>query len=303
MVKTLALEPAYQACETLAYSHYENFPVASIFLPRRIRRAVCVIYAFARTVDDIADEGTASIDERLGELSLYEHALTDLGNNINAITIASTTASTESHGATLPIFLALKDVILQYNLPVSLFLDLLQAFKQDVIKNEHDTLEAIMDYCKHSANPVGRLLLHLTQTATPENLSNSDAICTALQLINFMQDLDSDLHKRNRCYIPLSEMQSLQVTRWDLLQGKETPEIHQLIEQQLSRAQALLTQGSPLGNRLKGLFGFEIRLIIQGGQLIVNKLIKRKNLYRRPTLKPWHWPILIWRALRSLELR
>lgn len=264
------LESAYQQCERLAHTHYENFPVASRFLPKKIRRAIAVIYAFARRADDIADEGDLSQVERLEQLDMYWRSL-------EAISLGILPDD--------PVFVALNDVFKKHpNLPIQLFFDLLTAFKQDVVKHEYKNFEEVLYYCKHSANPIGQLLLYLTDNATPENLNYSDNICTALQLINFLQDLDSDLNIRNRCYLPQDEMANLNVSKKNLIDYPD------FVFNQLLRAERLLKNGAPLGKNLKGLFGFEIRLMINAGQAIVECLKNRKRVYDRPTLKPWHWP-------------
>jgi len=278
-----SLEAAYQQCEKLARTHYENFPVASLFLPSKIRRSIAVIYAFARQADDIADEGNLTPDIRLKQLQYYWQSLED---------IAQKSPSKD------PLFLALSDVLKQNpNLPITLFFDLLTAFKQDVIKNEYADFQEILNYCHYSANPVGRLLLYLTNTATKENLKHSDAVCTALQLINFLQDLQKDLTERNRCYFPQDEMRQYQVTTEMLKANHQTKAIRDFITTQLDRAELLLDSGSKLGKRLTGMFGFEVRLIIVSGKKIIHFLRHRKNIYDRPTLKPWHWPKLLWGSL------
>lgn len=269
----LALENAYQQCETLARTHYENFPVASRFLPKKIRRAIAVIYAFARRADDIADEGNFSQAERLEQLDTYWRSL-------EAIPLGILPDD--------PVFVALDDVFKKHpNLPIQLFFDLLTAFKQDVTKKDYKNFEEVLFYCKHSANPIGQLLLYLTDNATPENLAYSDDICTALQLINFLQDLDSDLNIRNRCYLPQDEMAGLNISQKNLVDYPD------FIMKQLLRAETILQNGLPLGKNLKGLFGFEIRLIINAGQAIVECLKKRKRVYDRPTLKLRHWPRIL----------
>lgn len=268
MVEKISIEEAYLQCESLARRHYENFPVASFFLPKRIRRPIAVIYAFARQADDIADEGNLSSNERLDQLAAYWHSL-DIISHSNTLP-----AALED-----PVFIALWDVLQTHSLPVSLLFDLLRAFQQDVVKKTYDSFEDILLYCQWSANPVGRLLLHLTDQATEQNCQSSDAICTALQLINFLQDLHSDLQDRNRCYLPLNEMRKLQIEIQDLFNGEQTPSIQILIQAQLDRANHLFEEGKLLCKRLKGLFGFEIALMVAGGLRITQKLENRKNVY------------------------
>ncbi len=282
---SISVEAAYQFCETLTKTHYENFPVASLILPKKIQRPISVIYAFARCADDIADEGNDPKEIRLQQLQHYWQSLEDLKNNI---------PPKEA------LFMALSDILKKNpELPISLFFDLLRAFRQDVIKNEYENFQEVLDYCRKSANPIGRLLLYLTHNVTEKNLNSSDAICTALQLTNFLQDLQSDLLLRNRCYLPKDDMKQLNISLEDLKLGKTTTAIYQLITQQLQRADDLLEEGTALTQQLTGLFGFEIRLTIAGGRQIIQELKKRKDIYTRPTLKWWHWPILVWHAIKS----
>ena len=187
----LTLSEAYRNCQDLAAEHYENFPVASRLLPRRLRQPITVIYAFARTADDFADEGNRSPAERLQLLDDYETRLQRL--------LAGSPGSN-------PVFIALADVIKRYALPIGLFQDLLSAFSQDVTKQRYANYDEVLDYCRRSANPVGRLLLYLYNQAEAENLLLSDQICTALQLINFLQDLYQDYDEHNRIYLPQDEM-------------------------------------------------------------------------------------------------
>jgi squalene synthase HpnC len=180
------LETAYRHCERLARSHCENFPVASWLLPRRLRRPIAVIYAFARTADDFADEGHYSAAQRLALLNGYGAKLQQLERG----------EATDD-----PLFIALADVIARYQLPLQLFYDLLSAFAQDVTKKRYTDFGELLDYCRRSANPVGRLLLHLSGNASAENLQLSDKICSALQLINFYQDLAQDFAENERIYL------------------------------------------------------------------------------------------------------
>lgn len=279
-----SLESAYQQCETLARTHYENFPVASRFVPKKIRRPIAVIYAFARKADDIADEGDLTAAERLEQLRVY-------WQNLEAITQEIALAD--------PIFIALKDVVKKHpSLPITLFFDLLTAFKQDVTKKKYQNFEEVLRYCKHSANPVGQLLLHLTNNASIENLAYSDNICTALQLINFLQDLDSDLTLRDRCYLPLDEMHAMHIVKEDFKTHKQSAAMQNFIITQLLRTEHLLQNGSPLGKNLRGLFGFEIRVIINAAETIIQQLKKRSCIYERPTFKFWHWPKVLLTALK-----
>jgi len=284
----LTLSEAYRYCQDLAAEHYENFPVASRLLPRRLRQPITVIYAFARTADDFADEGNRSPAERLKLLDDYETRLQRL--------LAGSPGSD-------PVFIALADVIKRYALPIGLFQDLLSAFSQDVTKQRYANFDEVMDYCQHSANPVGRLLLYLYNQAEAENLTLSDQICTALQLINFLQDLYQDYDEHNRIYLPQDEMRKYQVNEAALQNRISNTAMQNLVQLQIQRAKALLLAGAPLGNKLAGRIGLEIRMIIQGGMHILQKLENNGgNVFLRPRLKKSDYLGMFWNALLKKPL-
>ena len=273
-----SLETAYADCERTARRHYENFPVASLLLPKRLRRPISVIYAFARHADDLADEGNASAQQRL-------QALDDFGGRLDAA--AQGQAQPDD-----PLFTALADILARYRLPVILFHDLLHAFRMDVTKTRYADVEEVLHYCRYSANPVGRLLLHLQSAASPENLRDSDAICTALQLINFLQDIDQDYSENNRIYLPVDEMARRGITERDLQQRLTTPALRALIDDQIDRARCLMLSGAPLALRLGGRFGLELRMIVLGGLCVLRRLERRRdNVFTRPRLtgRDWWW--------------
>jgi len=266
-----SLKEAYDYCQQLARRHYENFPVASHLLPTRLRLPVAVIYAFARTADDIADEGEATCDERLARLNEYATKLERIsqGKKTND-----------------PVFTALADVIVANQLPLSLFHDLLSAFRQDVTKKRYQNFDEVLEYCRRSANPVGRLLLHLNGDADEENLQASDHICSALQLINFLQDLQQDYHENNRIYLPQDEMQRFGVDENFLITARSDEPMQALIDYQLQRIEGMFEVGAPLGLKLRGRFGLEIRLIISAGMKVTEQLMQhRGDVYNRPRLK------------------
>jgi squalene synthase HpnC len=272
----LSVKHAYRSCEQLAAAHYENFPVASWLLPRRIRKPVAAIYVFARRADDFADEGTDTADVRLAQLDAMGAALDHV------------VAGGESDD---PLFIALGDAIARHHLPPQLFHDLLAAFRQDVDKRHYADFGEVMQYCRLSANPVGRLLLHLTGEASERNLAYSDAICSALQLINFYQDLYSDYAERGRIYISQDEMDRFGVDD-SYFAGRVTDvRMRRLMEHQFQRADQLLRSGAPLGRALRGRFGMEIRAIITGGARVLHKLKQQSDLFSRPRLESgdaWH---------------
>lgn len=259
--------------------HYENFPVASILLPRRLRKPVAAIYHFARAADDIADEGDLSNEERLCQLDEFRDELTHIAAHETPL---------------LPLFHRLAAEIREYNLPMQPFHDLLDAFSQDVMKKRYDDFDELLDYCSRSANPVGNLLLHLYEEATPVNLAYSDAICTALQLINFWQDVAKD-HAIGRIYLPLDDMARFGVSEVQIAQGISDDAWHALMKFQVDRARALMLQGAPLGSILTGRIGLEMRMIIAGGLRILDKLeAANYDMFRhRPVLRPFDWVIML----------
>jgi len=280
------LSDAYAYCQQLAHRHYENFPVASHLLPRRLRLPVAVIYAFARTADDIADEGDITREDRLQQLDKYEAQLDRIQQEL----------TTDE-----PIFIALADVIATHRLPITLFNDLLSAFRQDVTTKRYRDIDEVLDYCRRSANPVGRLLLHLNHDASEENLLASDQVCSALQLINFLQDLQQDYHENDRIYLPQEEMQRFGVEESYLKTACSNEAMQALIDYQLQRIRGMLYEGAPLGLRLHGRFGLEIRLIITGAMKMTEKLLQhRGNVYARPRLSKSDY---LQMALRTLFFR
>jgi squalene synthase HpnC len=263
------LRSAYQECQALANAHYENFPVASYLLPKYLRRSVAAIYAFSRTADDIADEGDMCRDTRLALMTKFESQLYDI-----------------QYGKppTEPIFIALKHTIESFNLPIQLFYDLLTAFRQDILKNRYQNFTEVKDYCHYSANPIGQLLLHLAGQATRENLLLSDHLCTGLQLINFTQDIEIDLAQKNRCYIPMDELEYYKLDINQILNKDNQENYQKLIAKQLQRAAQIYQQGMNLGHNLPGFFGLEIRFIAACGKKILDKLLNRADIYQRPIM-------------------
>ncbi len=275
-------EEAYRHCARMARDHYENFPVASWTLPARLRRPVAAVYAFARTADDFADEGNRSPAERLQNLARLDSYLD---------------AGPERYQGSDPMLLALSHAVAAHGLPIAPLKDLLRAFRADVTKGRYRNFGEVMAYCRCSANPVGRLMLHLFGNTSERALAHSDAVCSALQLINFLQDLREDLNQRDRLYVPQDEMTQYGVAEAELASGTVTPAVKGLIAHQGQRAMKLLRAGAPLGTRLRGRIGLELRLIVVGGARILQaKLDAFDEPYLRPRLA-WHdWPILLWRA-------
>lgn len=266
----------------MSVDHYENFPVASLLLPKHLRRPVEIIYRFARSADDLADEGDAPAAARLAALDAYRAELMRI-----------------EHGDTpqTALFIELAGVIAQWNLPLQLFYDLLSAFSQDVTTTRYVDYPSLLDYCRRSANPVGRLLLHLFGQTGGDNLQRSDAICTALQLINFWQDIAIDWQK-DRIYLPQCDLARFQIDEAQIAAGRCDAKWSALLDFQIDRSRDLMLAGAPLCRALSGRIGLEIRLTVQGGLRILEKTRRvRGDIFQhRPTLGAGDWPLLLLRA-------
>jgi len=264
-------------------AHYENFPVASILLPKRLRRPIEAIYHFARSADDLADEGDASNTDRLQALDGYRAEL-------NRIECGQHPVDEQ--------FSELAEVIGQWKIPLQPLRDLLDAFAQDVVKKRYADFPELLDYCRRSANPVGRLLLHLGNCVSKENLRRSDAICTALQLTNFWQDIALDWQK-DRVYLPQSDLARFGLDDQRIATQKWGADWAALMDFQTDRARALMLQGAPLVHALPGRLGWEIRLTVQGGLRILEQTRRvRGDVFRhRPQLRAFDWLRMSGRAL------
>jgi phytoene synthase len=275
--------------------HYENFPVASLLLPRALREPIAEIYRFARTADDIADEGDAPPETRLRQLAAFDAALERMGR-----ALAEGTEFQAETGPEPRLFQRLMTVIRRHRLPVSYFRDLLSAFSQDVRKRRYADFPELLDYCRRSANPVGRLILHLRGTPTAADLTRSDAICSALQIINFWQDVAVDWEK-GRVYLPQADLRRFGVSEDDIAAKRCTPGFCALMRFEVERARLLMRLGAPLARELPGRLGWEIRLTVQGGLRILEKIQDANYdiFRRRPTLKTLDWLYMAKRALRD----
>lgn len=271
-------------------THYENFPVASLLCPPHLRAPIAALYAFARTADDIADEGDATPAQRLHDLAAYRAEL------------AAVAAGAAPGMRWATVFGPLQGVLRQHGLPVALLDDLLSAFVQDVEKTRDGATyadrTALLDYCRRSANPVGRLLLHLYGVADAKALAQSDAICSALQLINFWQDLSVDI-PRGRHYLTDADCAAHGVDRAQLATLQPTPATTRLLADNARWARTLMEQGAPLVHRLPGRAGWELRLVVQGGLRILDKIdaLRGANLHTRPRLHGHDWCVMLWRAV------
>ncbi len=270
--------------------HYENFPVASWLCPPRLRPPIAAIYHYARTADDIADEGEATAQQRLDALAAYRADLLAV-------------AQGQPHSGRWPqVFDPLATMLPAFGLPVPLLDDLLDAFAQDVRKTRDqasytDTTE-LLDYCRRSANPIGRLLLHLYGVHDDAALRESDAICSALQLINFWQDLSRDI-PRGRHYLTDADCAAHGVTREELATLTASPAALALVAAQVRSARALMGAGAALVHRVPGRAGWELRLVVQGGLRILDKIeaLGCNTLQHRPSIVAADAPRLLWRAL------
>lgn len=263
--------------------HYENFPVASWLLPKRLRRPVEAIYRFARTADDIADEGDALPTERLAQLGQFQDGLDRIERG---------------ESPSDPIFGPLADAIQAHAIPIAPFRDLLSAFAQDVEKTRYAHFGEIMDYCRRSANPVGRLMLHLYGDHDPRHIAYSDAICSSLQLINFLQDIAIDIQK-DRIYLPQDELSAYHVSETQIAQGDARGMWHTMMHKQIERTRKLMQAGAPLGRQLKGRIGLELRVTILGGETILRKLHADPGcvFHDRPVLTKTDWIRMLGRGL------
>lgn len=274
---------AYRYCQDLASSHYENFPVASKLLKPSLRKHVAALYAFARIADDFADE--KEFEGRRKELLLdWRAQLADVG----------------SKPARHPVFLALARTFEELDLPKKPFDDLLSAFLQDTEKKRYATFEEVLDYCARSANPVGRIVLMVHGYRDEELFRYSDAICTALQLANFWQDVSVDL-KKDRVYIPEEDFKAHNYSEADLRMGVVNENFKDLMKFQVSRTRALFEQGRPLPARLSWPLSWEIRLTWYGGREVLRKVRKLNfdTLTARPALTKWDWIPLVARSVLS----
>lgn len=271
----------------MSVEHYENFPVASWLCPPALRPAVAAIYGFARTADDLADEGDASAPQRLADLAAYRVDLAAL--------LRGAAVSARWRG----VFEALRSVLATHRLPPGLLTDLLSAFEQDVVKHRYVDRTELLDYCARSANPVGRLLLHLYDINDPAALRQSDAICSALQLTNFWQDLGVDL-PRGRLYVPASDAARHAGAHEALLDLRDTAATRAVTAELVHWTRSLMWEGAALVHTIPGRSGWELRLVVQGGLRILEKIERLgfATLHQRPKLY-WHdAPLLLWRALR-----
>lgn len=277
------LENSYNYCRKIALSHYENFPVASWLIPEEKRNHIFTVYTFARLADDIADEGNETNEKKIHLLKSYREDFLSETNSEN-----------------YPHFPALLDTIKKFDIPTVLFTDLIEAFIQDNEKFSYNNFVELLDYCNKSANPVGRIILHLFNYKDAKMFQLSDNICTALQLTNFWQDISIDM-KKERCYIPQDDLRKFNVSQDKLKSLKFDNDVRELLRFQVERTNDLFHNGEDLLKHLQGLLKLEIKLTILGGKKILSK-IERMNfntLTDRPKISPFDKLSLLLRMILS----
>ena len=279
--KYWSADDGFRYCEAIARSHYENFPVASRFVPKDIRKYIWTIYAFARIADDFADEPGFTLAERMDNLNQWEQHLNECYNG----------------NPTHRVFTALADTVERFQIPFELFQNLLTAFRSDVTVKRYETYEDVMGYCRNSANPVGRIILLLLNYRSEAMMELSDAICTALQLTNFWQDIAEDVQK-DRIYLPLEELEEFGYSEQELLHLKVNDQFCSLMAFQVRRTAELFVKGKPLLTQVGKDLSRELKLTWNGGTTILQKIHDQKYdvLTRRPTLSRWDKMGLLFRS-------
>lgn len=263
------LSEAYGYCQRIAREHYENFPVLSLLIPRRLRRHVAAVYAFARAADDFADEGAIDAATRLGNLGRWS---------------AQLDAALEGRPEG-PVFTALEHTIRSFSIPPDYFRALIDAFRQDVVRQEYDRFEEVLAYCRRSANPVGAIMLALFGCLNPETLKPSDALCTGLQLANFWQDISVDA-QLPRCYIPRVDLERFGVRKEDLATGKADSAMRSLIEFEVQRTKEYFVSARHLLPLVPWRLRMNLRAIRSGGMAILRRIeaIQYEVTVQRPVL-------------------
>ncbi len=279
---------AYAACERLSREHYENFPVASLLLPAPMRRHVAAVYAFARAADDFADEPGRPVAERQ---RLLDEWIERLHEPLGVVPGSPLSADDL-------IFVALGNTIRECRLPVTLFEDLVSAFRQDTVKKRYASFDDVLDYCRRSANPVGRIVLRIAGYDDGQMDAASDCVCTALQLVNFWQDLERDW-RQGRLYVPLDELRAAGAREDDLDARRLTPEWRRVMADLGDRTRALFLRGRPVADMVTGRLSLELRFTWLGGWRILDQLARQRfDVFgRRPTLCRTDLPALLWGAI------
>lgn len=267
--------------ENIAKIHYENFPVGSYLIPKRLREPIHLVYTYARVADDLADEGSMSVTERIDKINEWQqHLHKAIKGNSN-----------------IELFVKLSNAIREFQIPLQLFDDLLIAFRKDVSNPKYQDFEEVLEYCRFSANPIGRILLAIFECSTVESCRLSDAICTALQLTNFWQDISVDTG-RNRIYIPTSDFFEFNVKISDLQSTANAKAFCDLMRREVERTRVLFETGKPLFSLVNKKFQFELKMIWNGGMRILEK-IESQNFdtrKKRPSLNLFDKLLIVMRS-------
>jgi hydroxysqualene synthase len=282
--KYWSAEDGFRYCEMIARSHYENFPVASRFVSKEIRKYVWTIYAFARIADDYADEPGFTLAERIDNLNQWEQYLEECYNG----------------NPTHRVFAALAETVERFQLPHELFQNLLAAFRADITVNRYETYQDVTAYCRNSANPIGRLLLLLLNYRSETMMHLSDSICTALQLTNFWQDVSVDMQK-NRIYLPLEDMEEFGYSEDELFEQRVNDHFRNLMAFQIQRTAELFVEGKPLLTIVGQDLSMELKLTWNGGTRILQKIHEQNYdvLTKRPALSKMDKLGLLFRSFLS----
>jgi len=296
------IRTAYAECRRLARRHYENFPVASLLVPREKRDALAAIYAFARYADDLADE--PGVEGRLERLAEWRERLSAcyVGEHVYGSPAGGPQGpSPREPQIGHPVFIALRDAISRFQLSAQHFENLLRAFEQDVVVNRHADFYSLLAYCRWSANPVGRLVLELFGHREPELGALSDDICTALQLTNFWQDVAVDL-ERDRVYLPLEDLRRFGYSLEDLCARQADGRWEQLLAFEVARTRELFARGRPLPEKVRPELQRQLRLTWLGGMAILEKIERaRYDVFRRrPALSFFDFARLYFKARHRL---
>lgn len=290
--RSVGLAAAYTACEALAHAHYENFPVASRLLPSFMRPHVAAVYAFARVADDIADEGTDPPDQRSARLaawraSLHEAVAHPRADDPPAIALRRSQL----------ILTAVSDTIRSLDLPITLFDDLVSAFGQDITTTRYASWPEVLEYCRRSAEPIGRLVLLIAGYREAALDRASDALCTALQLTNFWQDIGDDA-RRGRIYVPRELQARMGASEKDLIEGRWSPAWAGVMEECVALTRERFDRGRPVCDGVRGRLRFELRLTWLGGTYVLDRVERNRTelLTKRPTIGRGDLPRLLWRA-------
>lgn len=278
----MSVEDAFERCRLLACAHYENFPIASRLLPRKSRKHFFSVYAFARIADDLADEGPDQPRERQARLKAWKESLHDCYDG-------------RPRG---PVFIALAETVSQHSIPIEYFLKLLSAFDQDTKVNRYETEDALMAYCENSANPVGRIILHLFGYRDQDRMLLSDHVCTALQLANHWQDVVVDASK-DRIYVPMETLDRFGCSADQILKRQFTPEFGKMMAYLVSKTENLFVKGKPLSRKVGFSLSFNIRLVVNSGRQVLQKIAAQDYnvMARRPVIGTSERLIVLLRSL------